>query len=70
MDKVEQPYDLLKQKTQQVEIAYEDLSFDKLMVPYCTRHLGKQFIREKTILFRCALWVLASATGVSYKIEI
>ena len=40
------------------------------MVPYYGRHLCKQFIHAKTIRFRYKLWVLASATGVPYKIEI
>ena len=70
MAKVEPLYDLLNEKIQQFGIAHEDLSIDELMVPYYGRHSCKQFIRAKPIRFRYKLWVLASATGVPYKIEI
>ena len=43
---------------------------DELMVPYYGRHSCKQFTRAKPIRFGYKLWVLASATGVPYKIEI
>ena len=63
-------YDLLNKKIEQFDIAHEDLSIDQLMVPYYGRHSCKQFIRAKPIRFGYKLWVLASATGVPYKIEI
>ena len=58
------------QKKQQFGIAHEDLSIDQSMVPYYGCHSCKQFIRAKPIRFGYELWVLASATGVPYKIEI
>ena len=70
MAKVEALYDLLNKKIQQFGIAHEDLSIDELMVPHYGRHSCKQFIRAKPICFKYKLWVLSSATGVPYKIEI
>ena len=40
------------------------------MVLYYDRHSCKQFIRAKPTRFGYKLWVLASATGAPYKIEI
>ena len=70
MAKVEPLYDLLNEKIQQFGIPHEELSIDESMVPYYSRHSCKQFIRAKPIRFGYKLWVLASATGVPYKIEI
>ena len=68
MAKVEPLYDLLNEKLQQFGIANEKLSIDESMVPY--HGSCKQFIRAKPIRFGYKLWVLASTTGVPYKIEI
>ena len=70
MAEVEPLYGFLNEKIQQFGIAHQDLSIDKSMVPYFGRHSCKQFIRAKPIRFGYKLWVLASATGVPYKIEI
>ena len=70
MAKAEPLYDLLNEKIQQFGIAHDDLSIDESLVPYYGRHSCNQFIRAKPIRFRYKLWVLASATGVPYKIEI
>ena len=70
MAKVEPLFDLWNKKIQLFRIAHEDLSIDELMVPYYNRHLCKQFIRAKPIRFGYKSWVLASATGIPYKIEI
>ena len=70
MAQVEPIYDLLNKKIQQFGIVHEDLSIDESMVPYYGRHSCKQFIRAKPIRFGYKLWVLASATGLPYKIEI
>ena len=51
-------------------LTYEDLSTDESMVPYYGRHSCKPFIRAKPSRFGYKLWVLASGTGVPYKIEI
>ena len=40
------------------------------MVPYHGRYSCKQFVHAKPIRFGYKLWVLASATGVLFKIEI
>ena len=69
MAKVEPLYDLLSKKIQQFGIVHEDLSIDESIVPYYGRHSCKQFIRAKPIRFGSKLWVLASATGLPYKIE-
>ena len=61
-------YDLLNKEIQQHGVAHENL--DESMAPYYSRHSCKQFIRTKPIHFRYKSWVLASATGVPYKIEI
>ena len=63
-------YDLLNKKIQQFGIVHEDLSIDDSMVLYYGRHSCKHFIRAKPIRFGYKLWVLASATGLTYKIEI
>ena len=71
MAKVEPLYNLIKKKIQQFGITHEDHSIDESMVPYYDcRHSCKQHIRAKPIRFRYNLWVLASATGVPYKIKI
>ena len=70
MAKVEPLYDLLNKKIQQFGIVQEDLSIDESIVSYYSRHSCKQFIRAKPIRFGYKLWVLASATGFPYKIEI
>ena len=70
MAKVEPLYDLLNKKIQQFGIVHEDLSIDESIVSYYGRHSCKQFIRAKPIRFGYKLWVLASATGLPYKIEI
>ena len=54
----------------QFKVTLEDVSIDESMVIHISRHSCKQFIHTKQIRFECKLWVLASATGVPYKIEI
>ena len=51
-------------------IFHEDPSIDKSMVPYYGRHSCKQFIRAKPIRFGHKFWVLPSATGLLYNVEI
>ena len=70
MDKVESLYELLNKKIQQFGISHEDLSIDELMVPYYGCHSCKQFISVKPVRFGYKLWVLVSAAGVPFKIEI
>ena len=70
MAKVEPLYDLLNKKIQQFGIAHENLSINELTVPYYDCHSSKQFLHAKPIRFRYKLWVLNSATGFPYKIEI
>ena len=51
-------------------MVHEDLSIDESMVPYFGRHSCKQFIRAKPVRFGYKLWVLDSATGLPYHVEI
>ena len=40
------------------------------MIPYFGRHSCKQFIRGKSIRFGYKIWVLASNTGLRYRVAI
>lgn len=40
------------------------------MVPYFGRHLCKQYIRGKPIKFGFKCWVIASSTGMPYKVTL
>ena len=68
--KVDPLYNLLNQKPQAYAIFYEDLSIDESMVYYYGHHSCKQLILAKPITFGYKLWVLASATGLPYNVEI
>ena len=70
MAKVEPLYNLLNQKLQAYGIFHEDLSIDESMVPYYGHHSCKQSNRAKPIRFGYKLWVIASATGLPYNLEI
>ena len=70
MVKVEPLCDLMNKNIQQFRTAHDDLSIGESMVLYYGCHSCKQFIRAKPIRFGYKLWVLVSATGVPYKIEI
>ena len=70
MAKVAPLHDLLNEKVQSFGVVHEDLSIDESMVPYFGRHSCKQFIMAKPIWFGYKLWVLASATGLPYHVEI
>ena len=50
--------------------SHEDLSIDESRAPYYGRHSCKQFICAKPVKFGYKLWVLASASGVPYNVEI
>ena len=69
MDKVESLHNPLNQKIQDYGIFHEDLSIDESMGPYYGCHSCKQFIRAKPIRSVYKLWVLASATGLPYDVE-
>ena len=68
--KVQPLYNLLNQKHQAYGIFHEDLSMDESMVPYYGRYSCKQFICAKPIRFGYKLWVLPSATGLLYNVEL
>ena len=68
--KVQPLYNLLNQKRQAYGIFHEDLSIDESMVSYYGRYSCKQFICAKPIRFGYKLWVLPSATGLLYNVEI
>ena len=70
MTKVEPLHNLLNQKLQAYGIFHEDLSIDESMVLHYGCHSCKQIIRAKPIRFSCKFWVLASAIGLPYNVEI
>ena len=70
MTKVEPLHNLLNQKLQAYGIFHEDLSIDESMVLHYGCHSCKQIIRAKPIRFGCKFWVLASAIGLPYNVEI
>ena len=70
MAKVEPLYQLLNEKFQRYGIFHENLSIDESMVPYFGRHLCKQFIPGKPIRFGYKIWMLASNTGLLYRVAV
>ena len=70
MAKITPLFDLLNSKLQQFGVWYENLSVDESMVPYFGRHSCKQYIKGKPIKFGYKCWVLASSTGIPYRVEI
>ena len=70
MAKIEPLYQILNEKFQRYGIFHENLSIDESMVPYCGRHSCKQFIRGKPIRFGYKIWMLASNTGLPYRVAI
>ena len=70
MTKIEPLYQMLNEKFQKNSIFYEKLSIDESMVPYFGRQSCKQFIRGKPIRFGYKIWMLASSTGLPYRVAI
>ena len=70
MAKAEPLYQLLNEKFQRSGIFHENLSIDESMVPYFGRHLCKQFIRGKPIRFGYKIRMLASNTGLPYRVAV
>ena len=70
MAKITPLYDLLNSKLQQFGVLYENLSVDESMVPYFGRHSCKQYTKGKPIRFGYKCWILASSTGIPYRVEI
>ena len=70
MAKVEPLYQLLYENFQRYGIFHENLSIDESMVPYFGRHSCKQFIRGKPIRFVYKIWMLASNTGLPYRVAV
>ena len=69
MAKVEPLYDLLNKKIPQFGLAHEDLSIDESTVlTTAVIHVSNSYVQSQFV--SDMLWVLASATGVPYKIEI
>lgn len=57
-------------RLQQFNIFSEHQSTDEEMVTYYGNHSAKMFMRGKPIPFGYILWVLASATGYPFNIEV
>ena len=70
MAKIEPLYQILNEKFQRYGIFHENLSIDESMVPYFGRHSCKQFIRGKPIRCGYKIWMLASNTGLPYRVAI
>ena len=60
----------LNEKIQRYGIFHENLSIDESMVPYFGHHSCKQFIRGKPIRFGYKIWMLASNTGLPYRVAV
>ena len=70
MEKIEPLYQILNGKFQRYGIFHENLNIDESMVPYFGRHPCKQLIRGKQIRFGYKIWMLASNTGLPYRVAI
>ena len=70
MSKVDPFYDALVKNFQQFGIFHNHLSIDEEMIPYHGHHSAKMFIKMKPIKFGFKLWMLCSADGFPYNIQI
>lgn len=70
MAKISPLYEMLNQSLLMFGVLHEYLSIDESMVPYFGRHSCKQFIRGKPIRFGFKCWVIASSSGMPYKVTI
>ena len=68
--KVKPLYNLLNQNPAKFGIVHEDLIINQSIVLHFRRYSCKQFIRVKPIRFFPHPWVIASATGLPYQVEI
>lgn len=70
MAKINPLYEILNQSLLMFDVIHEHLNIDESMVPYFRRHSCKKFIRGKLIRFGFKCWVIASSSGMPYRVTI
>jgi DNA excision repair protein ERCC-6 len=70
MGKISPIYEELQKNFRQFGVFHEKLSIDESMVPYYGHHSAKMFIKGKPIRFGYKIWMLCSASGYPYAMNI
>ncbi|KAF5281922.1 hypothetical protein FQR65_LT14448 [Abscondita terminalis] len=68
--KVAQLYEKLNSNFQQFGTFHQLLSIDEAMIPYHGHHSAKMFIKNKPVRFGFKIWMLCSANGYPYNMDI
>ena len=68
--KVRPLYEALLKQLQQFGVFTHDLSIDESMVPYYGHHSAKMYIKGKPIRFGFKIWMMCSASGYPYNMQL